>query len=233
MIERNKITVVIIEGNAIHQKIMNSMVRSLGVETVLFSSVDEFKRTASSISIDLILIDSIYAIELHQGWNDTRLKEVVVAAISTNPDKVLPEEVNYMTVCSKPLVKTELEDLLDHIQNNDTELLVFDVDAFQSMYSDSSLQKEILQTFLEEYPSDVKRIHEAFKHEQQDDIYQVSHYIKGTVSYLKGTACFDLTQKICEDSKVHQLSNIQEIYHQFIYEYERFFRAVKQYITSI
>lgn len=202
-----KQSALIVDDNRISRRITSTILKSLdvsvyeaenGYEAIDF--LEEFSCTA--------VFMNLYLPDLNGFETTVRIRElernndVPIIAISADSFNKMSQEIidaGFTTILGKPLQKDEVSKLLKSLEK-DT-LPVFDYEHYSTTYKDVSLQKDIVQTFLDEEESDTKRIQEAFLSGDGDEIYAAVHYMKGSFSYLKAAKILIVTQTILDHIK--------------------------------
>jgi len=220
---------ILVIENMINRKIANRLISSFVDEIIEVSSVNEVIDIVNKEKIDIIFMDIFMKgedeISATKAIRKKFSKEQLAIYAMASDDKVRSRVFN--GILKKPLQHTEVALLFkDLASQND----IFNVSEFEQFYTDKEIRKDILHTFLEEEVSDTKRMTEAYKTKDIEEIYQAVHYMKGTFSYLKANKIFNITKEICDLCKGNELEEVLELEEDLMNAYNELLKEVKNYI---
>jgi len=226
-------TVLIVDDNRISRRITSALLLSLGI-TVL-EAKDGFEAVDIAIHENVTVIFMNLYLPGMSGFETTseikEEKDVPIIAITSEQEETLTDEmieVGFTSVLNKPLQKEKVLKLLTKLSEKKESLPIFDYEHYKKTFKDVELQKDIIDTFLSEEESDTKRIKEAFKTNDKDEIYSAVHYMKGSFSYLKATRILVLTQSILDRLKLDDLEYAMIHKDEFIKQYQELVRELKK-----
>jgi len=136
-------------------------------------------------------------------------------------------EAGFTSVLTRPLQKDAVLKLLISLTKDSVP--VFDYENYSTTYKDVSLQKDIVQTFIDEEVSDTERIYVAFQSGDGDEIYSAVHYMKGSFSYLKAAKILIVTQIILDHIKEGNLTLAFKHEQVFKIQYEELLEELKKH----
>lgn len=211
-VNKDNLSVLLVEDNNINRKIMVKLLESMGLD--ITEAVDGFEalEKASKQSFDLIFMDILMPIM--NGYETTKkIRElenenssVPIFAVSANDlEKTKKEgmEFGMNGALEKPLTSMAVKELLRKLFTIDDSVTsldkydVFDIKNFEEMYDDS-FKRDIIDTFKEEFQVDKERVKNAFSEKDMDELYKSIHYMKGTFTYLAAKRLKNITEVILQ-----------------------------------
>jgi HPt (histidine-containing phosphotransfer) domain-containing protein len=84
---------------------------------------------------------------------------------------------------------------------------------------DKELGKEIIDTFMEEYESDYKKVEDAYASKDYEAIHKAIHYMKGTFTYLAAERLKRFTQKVLQlstDKQYEEVLKFESLYFTYL-----------------
>jgi len=241
--------ILLVEGNHINLLIMSRLLQGMNVEVVEAKNGEEALKFA--IEEDFSMIFMCGFMPEITGYNTTKKirnhsvknKDIPIIAVSSNSNNVLTDKMKdygISDIVSKPLLKDDVESLFLRysIDNNpfykrsSTVYKIFNVKEFESFYDDEGLKKEIINTFIAERDNDIKRIDEAFKTKNIDNIYSALHYMKGSFIYLKSQSLVTFTQNLLNLLKAKKLDEVMLLEKTFYKKYDLLFTELNLYIKN-
>lgn len=232
------ISVLIVDESRISRRITSMFLRSIGVDYVEakdgIEAVEMAKKKNLTVVFMNLYIPGINGFEatkkIRNGKNNP---EIPIYAITTDDLIEMSSDMKqagFSGVLVKPFDKDEMINLLQSLgQSNGSDLAVFDIKKYREAYSDVELQRDIVQTFLEEKKSDSSRIEKAFSSKDGDQIYSAIHYLKGSFSYLKASKILVITQSILDNLKKGNVSFALDHKNEFIREYKELIAELEKY----
>ena len=244
----NRLTILLVEDNNVNRKVMTKLLRNmnLGVAEAAngYEAIELVKdRQFDIVFMDIFMpgIDGYEASKRIRALGGTKTSIPIIAVTANEVESTLEKalESGMNGVLSKPLRKEELDDLLnEYFPKEEIQKLskenepVFDVNEFESFYDDEDMRKEIIQAFLDERESDLKRIEEAFKLNSLKQIYKAAHYLKGSFTYLSAKKSFKLAMMImelCNQERLEEATNLEQA---LVLNYEELSEALKKYLKK-
>lgn len=243
-VKQQKKQVLIVDDNSINRRILGQFLKSIPLEVVEAKSGIEAIELVMKDSFIMIFMDILMPrLNGYQTTKEIRLmnKKIPIIALPSDGNKELTEEMRASgmnDVLMKPFDKAHLKHLLatyvsDKTENQSDALTIFDQSEFEKVYNSTSLQKDIIQTFIDEKQNDLTRIKDAFLTKDIDTIYGAMHYMKGSFSYLKATKILQLTQKILDMLKDKKLQEALELEASFLSSYNEFFTVITTYQSKL
>ena len=235
--------ILLVEDNHLNLRIMSRVLQKMGVEVTDSTTDKEDLQRAIQKKYDMIFIcvfvpasigcDTAKSIINDQSIN----KDTPLIAVSSFDDLLLDEEIvncGIEDALSKPLQEDELLALFDKYDSLEpiSKFKVFNIDEFESFYSDDELKQEILDIVMSEKDSDLNKIVEAFSSKDKKIIYEAIHYMKGSFSYLKADNILELTQKILDLLKENNLEEALLLKDSFIDKYESLIKEINVYSSK-
>ena len=228
-------TVLIVDESRISRRITSTILRSLGADYIEAKDGLEAVEKAEKSNITAIFMN-LYVPGIN-GFEATKKirkkdKKIPIFAITTDKlDEMTPEmkEAGFTSFLIKPFDKSELLELLKVYNTKDDVLPIFDMKKYKKTYPDVELQRDILQTFLDEKETDTKRIKKAFKSKDIDEIYAAIHYMKGSFSYLKASKILVITQSILDELKKGNLDFALQKKDEFLTDYSDLVKELEKY----
>ena len=224
--------ILIVDDNRINQRITSALLQSLGTEYSQAKNGFE--------AIDLAMDGDITAIFINlflPGMNGFETTKKIRLKSNIPIIAITSEQVNKMTdkmkaagftnVLFTPFDKEVVIKVLQSLTKGDT-VPVFDQTLYKTTFKDVELQRDIIDTFLNEKTSDTTRITSAFKSKDTDEIYSAIHYMKGSFSYLKASKILVVTQNILDRLKQGDLDYALEHKDEFISQYNDLIEVLKK-----
>lgn len=215
--------VLIINKNILQTKILSRVILQISTSLFTADTISNALQIISEYDIDAVILDlykeNTKAIKQIRNSN----KSIKIILLSDEPNK------DADIVLPKPL---QLEAVKAFLGSFEEEEDVFDVLEFEAFYDTKELQKEILETFIEEKNEDYSKIQDAFKSKDIHAIYSIVHYLKGSFGYLKATKIFNLSKLICDLCKSNNKDEVVKLENKYISYYNEFYQAVKDYLKS-
>lgn len=229
----SKHTILVVDDNRISRRITSSFLKSFDVETYEAVDGEEAIEYIKGITFSAVFMN-LYLPNMN-GYETTKLIRKlptnstvpVIAITSENLDSLTREmvEAGFSDVLSKPFVKASVASFLQSLDQDSNP--VFDVEKYKKTYKDVDLQRDIIDTFLNEEESDTKRIEAAFKSKNPDEIYSAVHYLKGSFSYLKASKILIVTQHILDSIKKGDNKEALKNRDKFIEQYKELVNEIK------
>jgi CheY-like chemotaxis protein len=234
-----KFKVLLVEDNYMNRRIMTRLLESLSLVVDTAEDAKETLEKVKTSTYDLILMDYLLpgknGCDIVGDFSDMKLNTVVIAVTASEEPGIKQHliECGFQDVINKPLQQEDVLYILEnYVDTSFTQYKCFDKDELEKAY-DVELRKEIIQTFLDEHESDIKRIKEAYLSKDIDAVYKALHYMKGSFSYLKAKTILDFTQDILDKIKVDDTSDLfdkeKSVYDKYLSLYEE----LKFYMTTI
>ncbi len=240
----NLLQILLVEENSIQRRIMGNVLRGLEVDVTDAPNGQEAIELIQAFEYDIILIDVVMT--GMDGYETTKkirklngVKEdlPIIAITSDTNDETYTKitEVGMNGIVSKPLRKTEVENILKEFGSNteSTDKNFFDVKDFEKSYEDLDLRKEIIDMFLTEKASDLSRIDKAYRSNDCKKIDSAVHYMKGTFSYLKAREIHTLSQKIVDLARSNKLDEIKKLEEPLLEKLEKLYVILTNYRKTI
>ncbi len=240
----NRYRVLLVEDNNINRKIMVKLLSSLNLEVT--EAVDGFD------ALDIVMekqFDLIFMDVLMPGMNgyettkriralESENSSVPIFAVSANDlEKTEVEGMEYGIngALEKPLNTKVVSQLLERIFTiGDSSLFdrypLFDSSTFESMY-DSELGREIIDTFMDEFDSDFKRVKDAFDSKDNVEIHKAIHYMKGTFTYIGAERLTRFSQKVLQlsdDGHFDEILHYEELYFNYLNQLKKELETYKK-----
>lgn len=246
MEDNNEHNILLVENNSINRRVMTRLLQNMDIIVVEAKDGEEAVEYALKEKFTMIFME-LFMPKL-SGFDTTKKirklsvlnKNTPVIAVTSNDyDSVSDEmiECGINDVISKPLRKEEVEKVFNDYINKDIssksetsmDTLMFNVQEFESFYKDESLEKEIVQTFLDEKENDLNRINKAYNSKDLEQIYGSLHYMKGSFTYLKADKILKLTQEILDLSKLEKLNEVLLLKDAFYKNLDMLYIALNEY----
>ena len=212
---------LVVDDNRLNRIALESILHKQGVRSKSAKSGVEAIEAVKNEHFDIILMD--VQMPMMDGIEATRriralgkkYQSIPIIAITANAffnDYDLMKNVQINDVIFKPIDIEHLTQVLrkfintgTHIQIPD-ELSIFDEKDFEARFLGSEdIAKEVMTYYIEVYPSDLEKIHQAVLKKDEKEIIETAHYFKGSCSYLSGKRVVWLLQLMMEQAKNRQL----------------------------
>ncbi len=238
--------VLIVDDNRLNRIALDNILKKFGIESAQASSGKEAIEKVKNEHFDMILMD-IQMPEM-DGFEATRRirslgKEeasIPIIAITANLflkdyDVMKTSQIN--DVIFKPI---QVEHLSQVLRKNikptkalsiPDDLFVFDQKDFEMRFDGSmDIALEVIDTFLEEYPKDLVKIETAINHKNPNEIYETTHYFKGSCSYLSAQRAVWILTDMMKKSKEEQLEHMKSYVLQLDKEIKSLVEKIKEYV---
>ncbi len=236
-------TALIVDDNRLNRIALESILKKLGIKSILLDSgakAIEFMKTSQ---VDLILMD----IQMPQmdGLEATRrirslgdkCQTVPIVAVTANAyfnDYDLLKAAQINDVIFKPIQMESLGQILrkylgfiETIRIPD-EVISFDKNDFLKRFEGSyDIAKEVIETFTTECPKDLEKIRIAIETKQGETILGAAHYYKGSCAYLSGKRLVWLLNRMMDDARINHLDDMLELQQLLIKETEDLLHHLK------
>lgn len=251
----NKILVV--DDNAINQKIIDRLLESYNVSTELVSSGKEcIDKILDGNTYELILLDDIMP-NMNGEQTLNNLKKIIgfnsnVVALTSNTSQDVKErfiEKGFLDCLVKPIDKYELEKILkkflitnddkidsdeDEVNtNNDISLLTdngVDINSSLELLGDMDMYNDTAQDFLNESETRLRQLKEYKETFDMPNYAILVHAMKSDSKYLGFTKLAELSYNHEMASKANDIDYVNDNYQELIQEANRIIGLVKKYI---
>lgn len=228
-------SILIVDDNRISRRITSGVLKSLGVNVFeaengqeAIDFLKEFRVTAVFMNVSL---PGMSGYESTQGIRNLSINnDVPIIAITSEQLVEMSEEmihIGFTNVLCKPYQIDAIVKLFE-LFNKDA-IPVFDYKQYIKTYKDISLQKDIVQTFIDEEESDTNRINDSFSSRDGEKIYSAVHYMKGSFSYLKASKILIVTQTILDHIREGNLTLALPHEETFKTQYKELVEELKKY----
>ncbi|PKK92458.1 MAG: hypothetical protein CVV62_00230 [Tenericutes bacterium HGW-Tenericutes-7] len=113
-------------------------------------------------------------------------------------------------------------------------LYIFDENEFSTRFNGSmDIAKEVIETFLNEYPKDMKKIEESIHIKHAEHIIKHVHYFKGSCSYLSAQRIVWLINLIMDHAKHQNLEFMDALYKQLLSETKKLIELLKAFTYKL
>lgn len=240
--------ILLVDDNTINRLIISKLLKTLDLNVVAAEDGYEAIDIVNDLPFDMILMD-VFMSGL-DGFetcsrirtSDTNNKDIPIIAVTSNTDSetlVKLQECGMNDMISKPIQKAEIEKIIKKYLSNpkkepkkNNTLEVFDFNEYEVTYQSESLRIDILNTFLEECPTDFEKVKKAFASQDKDEIYSIVHYLKGSFGYLKAKAIFKDAKAICDLIKQGEPKKALKYEKSFIENFKKLEKQIKEYLAK-
>ena len=228
-------TVLIVDDSRISRRITSTILRSLGADYIEAKDGLEAVELAEKSNFTAVFMN-LYLPGINGFEATKRIRKsnpkIPIFAITTDKLDDMTQEMKkagFTDFLQKPFDKDSLLELLKTYNTKEESIPVFDVKKYKSVYPDVELQRDILQTFLDEKDADSKRLEKAFKTKDKDEIYAAIHYMKGSFSYLKASKILVITQSILDELKKGNVNYALKNKDIFLSDYKELVKELEKY----
>lgn len=249
-IPQRKHKILLVDDNNINRRVMGQLLKGMDLEVVEavdgFDAIEKVKQQFFSMIFMDILMPGMDGYETSRRIRelDGVSGSIPIIAVTANDEQSTKEkmvEYGMNGVLTKPLKKEDLNKLLNEyfqaseneVQSINEDIVIFDQDEFELFYDEPFLRQEIINAFFEERVSDLKRIDDAFRSEDCDQLYKALHYLKGSFSYLKAKRLLKMSQHIMELANNNKLQDILLLEDQLLKNYSLLINELNEYYETI
>lgn len=249
--DNQKLSLLIVDDNNINRIVMKKTIQAFNINVTEAENGYEAIKIAKEINFDMILMDILMpGLNGYETCENIRKlgglnSSIPIVAVSANEVESTKEKAlsyGMSGVLEKPLNKNDLKNLLTDYFGEDfsegskqkhPKSKLFDINAFEEFFPEEDLRKEIIDTFLDELPSDLERLDKAFQSKSTSKIYKAIHYLKGSFAYLKSQRLFDLSVKLLDLCDNKRLDDLLDQKDNFINEYRNLHELLKDYLNTL
>ena len=236
---------LIVDDNRLNRVSLSSILKKLGLKSKQAASGKEAIEMVKKEHFDIILMD-IQMPEM-DGIEATRrirslgnsYQHIPIIAVTANAffkDYDVMKTAQIHDVIFKPIHVDHLHQVLrkfisPKIQIDiPSDLFIFDQEDFKQRFEGSyDIANEVIQSFMQEYPKDLKNIEEAIKHGDLKAIEHTTHYFKGSCAYLSAKRAVWVLTNIMTYAKQNQVELIEPMYEVLLKEMDALVHAIEVY----
>ena len=220
--------VLIVDDNRLNRVAFASMLKKLGVNS---QSVDSGAKAIEAVKVDhfdLILMDihmpGMDGLEATRRIRSLGKKEQAIPIIAVTANAFLKDYDTMKTsqitdIIFKPIQVDHLNQIMrKYIKPKNAidipdDLFVFDQVDFEMRFEGSEdIAVEVIETFYEEYQKDLAKIKSAIQHQDANEIYETTHYFKGSCSYLSAGRIVWILMQLMHYAKINEMSWMTSLY---------------------
>lgn len=236
---------LIVDDNRLNRVALSNTLAKIGMESKQADSGKQAIEFVKKENFDCILMD-IQMPEM-DGIEATRrirslgkaYETIPIIAVTANAflkDYDVLKTSKITDVIFKPIHVDHLKQVLrKHIKPKSTiqipsELEIFDQTDFKNRFEGSyDIGNEVVRTFLQECPKDMKRIEEAIQEKNLKKIEHEAHYFKGSCSYLSAKRLVWILSLMVESAKKNNLKIVLSLHNHLLNEMDLFIESIKEY----
>ena len=243
--QNKKLYILLVEDNAINQKVADSMLKKLGYSVDLAADGAEAIRALERNSYDIVLMDiQMPKIDGFQATHiirdpqsnvknhDIPIIAMTAHAMSGDRESCLAEGMD--DYISKPIQPQAVIDAINRQSKQLEEIpprenIVFDKVAFLKRLDDEELCKELIEMFIEEAPVYINDLKQYFKSNKVSSLIRQAHSIKGASATIEALRIKEWALKIEMAGKNSDFDSI----HLYIRNLESEFEIFKNTIGNL
>lgn len=236
---------LIVDDNRLNRVALSNTLTKLGLKSKQAGSGKQAIELVKKENFDLILMD-IQMPEM-DGIEATRrirslghdYESIPIIAVTANAflkDYDVLKTSKITDVIFKPIHIDHLKQVLRKYIKPKSGILIpskldiFDQHDFVNRFEGSyDIGNEVIKTFLQEYPKDMKRIEEAILEKNMEKIEHETHYFKGSCSYLSAKRLVWILTNMVESARKKDFNTILLLQNHLLNEMDRFIDAIKEY----
>ncbi len=240
---------LIVDDNRLNRIALQSILMKQGVQSKTVESgllaIDAVKKE----TFDIILMD--VQMPNMDGMEATRriralgktYQKIPIIAVTANAyfnDYDLLKTSQMTDVIFKPIKTESLNPVLRKYLKPSPEIMIpenlyiFDENEFSTRFNGSmDIAKEVIETFLNEYPKDMKKIEESIHIKHAEHIIKHVHYFKGSCSYLSAQRIVWLINLIMDHAKHQNLEFMDALYKQLLSETKKLIELLKAFTYKL
>ncbi|HAX02352.1 MAG: hypothetical protein A3K26_04980 [Tenericutes bacterium RIFOXYA12_FULL_35_10] len=237
-------TALIVDDNRLNRVALESILKKLGIQSVLVESGQSAIDYMKEHTVDLILMD--IQMPHMDGLEATRrirslgqsCQSVPIVAVTANAyfnDYDLLKATQINDVIFKPIQIESLGQMLrKYMSTEETihipdEITRFDKNDFLKRFEGSyDIAKEVIDTFQVECPKDLEQIRKSIETHDSEQIIKAAHYYKGSCAYLSGKRLVWLLNQMMDDAKRLSFDHMEELHGLLVKETEELLSQLKQ-----
>lgn len=235
---------LIVDDNRLNRVALESILKKLGIQSVLVESGQRAIEYMKDHTVDLILMD--IQMPHMDGLEATRrirslgqsCQTVPIVAVTANAyfnDYDLLKATQINDVIFKPIQIESLGQILRKYMSSEEiihipdEIPCFDKNDFLKRFEGSfDIAKEVIETFQVECPKDLELIRKSIETNDSEQIIKAAHYYKGSCSYLSGKRLVWLLNQMMDDAKRMSYDHMEELHLLCVKETEELLTQLKQ-----
>jgi signal transduction histidine kinase/CheY-like chemotaxis protein/HPt (histidine-containing phosphotransfer) domain-containing protein len=234
---------LLVDDNRLNRVALQSILLKQGIRSTSADSGLKAIEIMKKESFDIIFMD--IQMPHMDGLETTRrirnlgtsYEKVPIIAITANQyfkDYDLMKSTQINDVLFKPIRMDNLGQVLRKyipqergIQIPD-ELIVFDEIEFDDRFDGSDdIALEVMETFIDEYPKDLLNIRKSIASGIAQQIYETTHYFKGSCAYLSGKRAVWLLNQMTTLSKKSKLESMSMLFDLLEQEIEALIKSIR------
>lgn len=240
---------LIVDDNRLNRVVLENILRQQGIQSKLTKNGFEALSAVQKERFDIVFMDvqmpEIDGIETSKKIRDLgpQYKNLPIIAVTANTylsDYDLMKYAQMNDVLFKPVHITQLERILRKYITDKKDIfipqtiVIFDETDFKHRFQDSlHIAKDVAQTFVDTYHSDLKKIKEAIKEANGELIEQCVHYFKGSCSYVSANRVSWLLSLMLDLNRRHDIEQLRKAYDLLVFELETFIMTFKSFLISL
>ncbi len=229
---KNRLNILLAEDNNVNQKLAVRMLEKRGHKVTVANDGKETIAAFEKESFDLILMDmqmpELSGFEITEAIRKKEMESgvhtpvVALTAHTMKGDKKRFIEAGMDGYISKPIKSKELYETIEKLSGlkQHTKIskdilahtLIEKKTALTYMDGDRELFKEVVELFLNNYPSLLSEIRVAISNSNSKALEREAHSIKGSAGNLSAKRVYDAASALEEIGKSGDLSNAEEAY---------------------
>lgn len=220
--------VMIVDDNRLNRLALESVLSKLGMRSALAESGKKALEMIQRDNYDIIFMD--VQMPVMDGIETTRkirhlgkdYEDIPIIAVTANAyfrDYDLLKSAKINDVIFKPIQMDELNLMLrKHLKrkskiNLPDDLSIFDEIDFNVRFEGAmDIAKEVIETFLLEYPKDLDKINKAIMNMDFHEIIETTHYFKGSCSYLSAKKAVWILDEMLNEAKHQKIDQLSMLY---------------------
>lgn len=221
---------LIVDDNRLNRIALASILMKQGVQSKTVESGELAIEAVKKENFDVILMD--VQMPYMDGMEATRriralgksYQKMPIIAVTANAyfnDYDMLKTSQMTDVIFKPIKTESLNPVLRKYLKPSPEIMIpenlyiFDEQAFIERFSGSmDIAKEVIETFMTEYPKDMKKIEESIEIKHAEYIIKHVHYFKGSCSYLSAQRVVWLINLMMDHAKHQNLQFMDTLFKQ-------------------
>lgn len=240
---------LIVDDNRLNRIALASILMKQGVHSKTVESGLLAIEAVKKETFDVILMD----VQMPQmdGMEATRriralgkdFQKIPIIAVTANAyfnDYDLLKTSQMTDVIFKPIKTESLNPILRKYLKPSPEIMIpenlyiFDENEFKSRFDGSmDIAKEVIETFMIEYPKDLKKVLESITIKHAEHIIKHVHYFKGSCSYLSAQRLVWLINLMMDHAKHQNLEFMDALYQQLLGETEKLIEQLHIFLKAL
>jgi two-component system sensor histidine kinase/response regulator len=220
---QRSLSILLAEDSAVNQHLAQRWLEKWGHRVTTANNGSEALRILGEQEIDLVLMDvqmpetdgfqATAAIRERERSTGRHLPIVAMTAHAMKGDRERCLEAGMDSYVSKPIEAAQLFDVIEclssganptqqpaevraPLEDSAANSSLDKTEILERFNGDADLLREVVQVFIETYPTLLSELRDAFARRDQQAFKRVAHTIKGSVNYFSAREAFDLARRL-------------------------------------